>query len=278
MATLAEIYNWFMTGKKPTQAQFWASWGSFWNKGEQIPQTAVSNLTTVLNAKAEKAQFDAHKTDENTHAAILVEPNARITALESFDLANVAHTTGDETFSGIKTFADGQIIINKAIGSAIKSEIKAGNLTADRVHILPDISGTIALVANPNGLGSSDVSGCVVFYGTSGTLVAGNIYAFSSLGVWERADTINLDLSSRTLGIALGTSLADGILISGYARFAAQSQYSSLTLGQRIYLNGIVISPTVPTATGNIVRVLGYCVDAVAHTIYFNPDTTWIQL
>lgn len=70
MVTLAEIYGWFMTGKKPTQAQFWASWGSFWNKGESIPQSAISNLTTVLNAKAEKAQFDAHKTDMAAHATL----------------------------------------------------------------------------------------------------------------------------------------------------------------------------------------------------------------
>jgi hypothetical protein len=83
MVTLAEIYNWFMTGKKPTQAQFWASWGSFWNKLEQIPQSAIAGLTAVLNAKAEKSQFDTHKTDETAHAAILVEPNARITALEA---------------------------------------------------------------------------------------------------------------------------------------------------------------------------------------------------
>ncbi|REH00259.1 hypothetical protein [Flavobacterium aquicola] len=68
MATISEIYNWFMTGKKPTQAQFWASWGSFWNKSEPIPQSAVSNLTTVLNAKSEKTQFDAHKIDPNAHA------------------------------------------------------------------------------------------------------------------------------------------------------------------------------------------------------------------
>jgi hypothetical protein len=70
MASLAEIYEWFMTGKKPTQAQFWASWGSFWHKEEKIPQSAISNLTNVLNAKAEKTQFDAHKTDEKAHAAL----------------------------------------------------------------------------------------------------------------------------------------------------------------------------------------------------------------
>lgn len=77
MATLAEIYDWFMTGKKPTQAQFWASWGSFWSKGESIPQSSISNLTTVLNAKAEKAQFDAHKTDENAHTALFTAKESK---------------------------------------------------------------------------------------------------------------------------------------------------------------------------------------------------------
>ena len=67
MATLSDIYNWFMTGKRPTQAQFWASWGSFYNKDEVIPQSAVQDLATTLNAKAEKAQFDGHKIDANAH-------------------------------------------------------------------------------------------------------------------------------------------------------------------------------------------------------------------
>jgi len=68
MATLAQIYEWFMTSKKPTQAQFWASWGSFWNKGETIPQSAVSNLTSNLAAKAEISQLNGHMTDTNAHA------------------------------------------------------------------------------------------------------------------------------------------------------------------------------------------------------------------
>jgi hypothetical protein len=73
MANLAQIYDWFMTGKKPTQAQFWASWASFWNKGEQIPQSAISGLATVLNAKAENDQFNAHKTAADAHADLFAE-------------------------------------------------------------------------------------------------------------------------------------------------------------------------------------------------------------
>lgn len=72
MANLAQIYDWFMTGKKPTQAQFWASWGSFWNKEETIPQSAITNLTTVLAAKTENDQFNAHKVALDAHTNLFL--------------------------------------------------------------------------------------------------------------------------------------------------------------------------------------------------------------
>jgi hypothetical protein len=74
MATnINTILNWFKTGFKPTQDQFWASWQSFWHKDEQIPQSSIANLTTVLAAKAENDQFNAHKTDETAHTALFVK-------------------------------------------------------------------------------------------------------------------------------------------------------------------------------------------------------------
>jgi hypothetical protein len=68
MAALTEIFDWFMTGKKPTQAQFWATFSSFRHKAEAIAQSDIANLSNTLNAKAEKSQFDAHLTDPNAHA------------------------------------------------------------------------------------------------------------------------------------------------------------------------------------------------------------------
>jgi hypothetical protein len=71
MATnINTILSWFKAGLKPTQAQFWASWSSFWHKDEMIPQSSILDLTMVLNAKVEKDQFDAHKTDMAAHAVL----------------------------------------------------------------------------------------------------------------------------------------------------------------------------------------------------------------
>jgi hypothetical protein len=71
MATnINTILNWFKTGKKPTQEQFWASWQSFWHKDEQISQTNILGLENILNSKVEKSQFDSHKSDPDAHAVL----------------------------------------------------------------------------------------------------------------------------------------------------------------------------------------------------------------
>jgi len=37
MVTLQQIKEWFRTGLRPTQQQFWDSFDSFWHKGEELP-------------------------------------------------------------------------------------------------------------------------------------------------------------------------------------------------------------------------------------------------
>lgn len=48
VTSLLVIKNWFKTGLKPTQTQFWATWDSFWHKGESIPQASILNLEQTL--------------------------------------------------------------------------------------------------------------------------------------------------------------------------------------------------------------------------------------
>lgn len=70
MATnINTIKNWFKTGLKPTQAQFWATWDSFWHKDDTIPQTAITNLEATLNAKAETGQLAIKEDKINKGAA-----------------------------------------------------------------------------------------------------------------------------------------------------------------------------------------------------------------
>ena len=71
------------------------------------------------------------------------------------------------------------------------------------------------------------------------------------------------------------------MLIRGFVR---DSDYSGLdgTTGQIIYVNTVTannsMTPDIPTGTGDVVRIVGYCTTAGSKTIYFCPDNTFIQL
>ena len=69
------LQNWFVTGAKPTQEQFWAWQESYWHKGEGIPTEKILGLSEVLANKADvemlqhKANLDSSNlTDEHVLA------------------------------------------------------------------------------------------------------------------------------------------------------------------------------------------------------------------
>src|SRR5690606_20151137 len=64
MATpLNTMKNWFLTGLKPTQAQFWATWDSSWHKDEDIPQESIEGRQSALDAIADVGALNG-KTDK----------------------------------------------------------------------------------------------------------------------------------------------------------------------------------------------------------------------
>lgn len=132
MANLAQIYEWFMTGKKPTQAQFWASWGSYWNKEETIPQSAISNLTTVLNAKTENDQFNAHKVAIDAHADLFLNKEDKLQkgAADGYAPLDAFSKIAHQFLSIVNNLTDGTAndLLSGEQGVVLKTQIDAINL------------------------------------------------------------------------------------------------------------------------------------------------------
>ena len=60
MATpLTTLKNWFKTGLKPTQPQFWAVFDSFRHKDDAVPAADVSGLQLLLDGKMDKKAITA---------------------------------------------------------------------------------------------------------------------------------------------------------------------------------------------------------------------------
>jgi hypothetical protein len=67
MTAIATIKNWFTTGKRPTQQQFWDTFSSFRHKEDKVPAADVEGLDELLFSKANKIPFEHHINSNVAH-------------------------------------------------------------------------------------------------------------------------------------------------------------------------------------------------------------------
>ena len=109
----------------------------------------------------------------------------------------------------------------------------------------------------------------------SGTTIASRTYTLGSDRAWTISQA-NGSISSSLTAIALGTNpTIDGMLLRG---FVTANAHDTLVVGQKVYneANGRVANGA-GADSGDVVRVLGYCVGLGSH-IYFNPSNDWIEI
>ena len=127
---------------------------------------------------------------------------------------------------------------------------------------------TGSLASDGNGYGE------IAHFGNGPTL-AGRVYCLKSDSTWEVA-TDTGPVSSSLLAVAMGThASASGMLLRGVVK---GDRHDTLTVGQKVYneANGRV-APAAGSDSGDVVRVLGYVLNATNDIIYFNPDNTWVE-
>ncbi|WP_343530833.1 hypothetical protein [Pedobacter sp.] len=111
--TLNIIKNWFKTGLKPTQAQFWDTWDSFWHKDETIPTSSIENLDARFNQKADQEAFQSHLLDTNAHG-ISTKANAADLLAET-----QAREQADQALALQIAEMQGQVVIVSRLGEAV---------------------------------------------------------------------------------------------------------------------------------------------------------------
>ncbi len=104
---LNTIKQWFKTGSKPTQEQFWAWQDSFFHKEETIPQDQIEDLATTLEKKADSASLETIETDIETlktEKATITELNekANLTDLENKANADATNIDAQKFYEAIK--------------------------------------------------------------------------------------------------------------------------------------------------------------------------------
>jgi len=215
----------------------------------------------------------------------------------TFDSSYQNNLTFDNSYQNNLTFINisnqNSLLFNNShqtsltFDNSVQNNIRLENYSWDRTGQTMsvnerDLTLTGSKLSYKTPFGQTDKGiGEVVFFGTaSTTLDAGYIYQFT-VGEWLKADLSTGASASGLLAIALGAYVSDGLLLRGYATFNF-SPYGAMTIGSKLYLNDNGTFIQTPTTTiGEIVRVIGYCIDepvSSVGTLYFCPDTTWIEI
>ena len=123
----------------------------------------------------------------------------------------------------------------------------------------------------------ADADGDIVYFGSTTSMDAGKIYYFTSSGTWALADADAESTAKGMLAVALGSaSNTNGMLIRGMVTL----DHDPGTIGDTVFLSTTAgqASSTAPSGNGDIVRVIGYCLDSTNGQIYFNPDGTFVEV
>ena len=145
-----------------------------------------------------------------------------------------------------------------------------------------DTNGKNVLFAKTANTDNSS-NGDIVKIG-SGSTTQGALHYLNSSGGWTLADADATGTAGGVLlAIALGTDPdADGMLLRGMYTL----DHDPGTIGDELYVGAASqsgvdagdITATAPSGTGDIVRVVGYCLDSTNGQIWFNPSNDFIEL
>ena len=132
---------------------------------------------------------------------------------------------------------------------------------------------TFAITGNTDGTHEGDV----VYFGGTTSMTVGTIYHYKSDGTWEAADADAVATSDGLLGVALGAaSDANGMLLRGMVTL----DHDPGAVGDVLFLSTTAgdATSTAPSGNNDIVRVIGYCLHASNGQIWFNPDSTFVEV
>ena len=130
-------------------------------------------------------------------------------------------------------------------------------------------------------------SGTIIKYspGSSTSLNGSEIYYLRTNGTWLQADADGSSTSATLLGVGLGGNPQTiGVLLKGFVRVASTEILNKPTNvpGQPLFVSTTAghFDFTAPSASGDIVRIVGYAIDEDGGDVlvYFDPDKTFIEI
>ena len=232
--------------------------------------TAQANEITANTAKNSYPSADATKLAG-------IEENADVTDTANVTAAGALMDSEVTNLAQVKAF-DSSDYATAAQGSTADSALQdVVDDTTPQLGGELDTNAKNILFAKTSSTNHSS-NGDIIKLGT-GSTTQGELCYYTSSGTWVAANATEVGKAGGVLlAIALGTDPdVDGMLLRGMYTL----DHDPGTIGDELYVSttaGDITNDPSGYSTGNIVRVVGYCLDSTNGQIWFNPSNDFIEL
>jgi len=209
----------------------------------------------------------------------ITEGDGSITIASSAGGATDLNGLTDVTITG--TPANGELLIaNATSGDFENATLTQGNFMkitngTGSIEVAAGIGTELEYQVRSTAVGSAgQVEGSIVKFGTTTGLTTGSVYVFNGTN-WVAVDADAEATTKGLMGVALGTNATDGFLTHGVAYLS----HDPGTAGDILYVDTVTagyLTSTQPSATGDFVRVAGYCL--ADNKVFFSPSQDWIEI
>ena len=150
IVNLNTIKNWFKTGLKPSQLQFWDTWDSFWHKEEKIPTSAIEGIDDLIADKADTEALNNHINDNTVHKTD-IEVQQIVDDSKDFSVTQVDRLK-DLVYSVLShVFTLDQSLIEKGVDVALTATYNIKNNDDTSTHYFVDgVEQNIATIDGAN--------------------------------------------------------------------------------------------------------------------------------
>ncbi len=229
-----------------------------------LDAAAVSDtLAAAIVAEIDNDEIPIAKLAEDSISGVALGNNLNNLTVDNATLQLNSGTTFNGSAARTISIKDGGVD-----SDALAANISVTQITASAAEIT---TNKLAKTSNTD----ADHQGDVVFFGSTTSMDSGKIYHYNSSGNWELANATDNTKSTGLLAVALGAaSDTNGMLLKGMVTL----DHDPGAVGDKLFLrtsNGLALN-SAPGSTNNVIRVIGYCLDASNGQIYFNPSNDHI--
>ena len=236
-----------------------------------------TEMAKFINGGAVELYHNGSKKFETTSTGADIDGTLTLDTLAYGASTDTRLEWGMNTFSIINT--SGTVIsCNSSRTVSISENLLVTGITSDGNITL---SGTDLVLSGDSNIQldtslTSGGSGTIINFGST-SVTATEYYILNGSSGWDDTQADAASTSKGLIAVALGTGTAStvGMLTHGIYYHSSHG----FTIGAPLYLsadNNNVVTTTAPSSSSEIVRVMGYAIDA--NHIYFCPDNTWIQI